>query len=132
VLREPHIHRVPAVVLGVLLTLYPLAMLCVAPALAARHSNREAAGFIADAGTASVVAFGIHDPSLTFYLRAPVIHTDDQRLVRELFTGDGLAFLLTGPRHYAEVEWLLGPRANLWLETPRRRLYANRAAKGST
>jgi len=51
--------------------------------------------------------------------------------VRDLFAGDGLAFLVTGPRHFAQVEQLLGAQAHLWLETPRRRLYANRA-NGST
>jgi len=104
----------------------------VAPAVAALHSDREAARLIAGAGAAPVVAFGIHDPSLTFYLRAPVIHTDDTTRVRDLFAGDGLAFLVTGPRHFAQVEQLLGAQAHLWLETPRRRLYANRPSNGST
>src|SRR5947208_2640983 len=92
----------------------------------------ELARLIAGAGAAPVVAFGIHDPSLTFYLRAPVIHTDDTTRVRDLFAGDGLAFLVTGPRHFAQVEQLLGAQAHLWLETPRRRLYANRPSNGST
>ncbi len=131
VLRRERVDLVPAAVLGAVLTLYPLAVHGVAPAVAALHSDREAARLIAGAGAAPVVAFGIHDPSLTFYLRAPVIHTDDPRLVRDLFAGDGLAFLVTGRRHFAQVEQLLGARAYLWLETPRRRLYANRA-NGST
>jgi len=38
---------------------------------------------------------------------------------------------VTGRRHFAQVEQLLGAQAHLWLETPRRRLYANRA-NGST
>ena len=122
----------PAAVLGAALTIYPLAVREVAPAVAALHSDREAARLIAGAGAAPVVAFAIHDPSLTFYLRAPVIHTDDTKLVRDLFAGDGLAFLVTGPRHFAQVEQLLGAQANLWLETPRRRLYANRPSNGST
>ena len=79
-----------------------------------------------------MVAFGIHDPSLTFYLRAPVVHTDDPGLVRDLFAGGGPAFLVTGPRHFAQVEQLLGARARVWFETPRRRLYANRPVNGST
>src|SRR6266581_3587524 len=131
VLRRERVDLVPAAVLGAVLTLYPLGVHGVAPAVAALHSDREAARLIAGAGAAPVVAFGIHDPSLTFYLRAPVIHTDDPRLVRDLFAGDGLAFLVTGRRHFAQVEQLLGARAYLWLETPRRRLYANRA-NGST
>src|SRR5213076_200548 len=131
VLSRERLHLVPAAVLGAALTLYPLAVREVAPAVAALHSDREAARLIAGAGAAPVVAFGIHDPSLTFYLRAPVIRTDDPRLVRDLFAGDGLAFLVTGRRHFAQVEQLLGARAYLWLETPRRRLYANRA-NGST
>src|SRR5437870_1636308 len=131
VLRRERVHLVPAAVLGAVLTLYPLAVRGVAPAVAALHSDREAARLIAGAGAAPVVAFGIHDPSLTFYLRAPVMHTDDTRLVRDLFAGDGLAFLVTGRRHFAQVEQLLGAQAHLWLETPRRRLYANRA-NGST
>src|SRR5438034_211454 len=111
--------------LGPVLPLYPLGVHGVAPAVAALHSDREAARLLAGAGAAPVVAFGIHDPSLTFYLRAPVIQTDDLRLVRDLFAGDGLAFLMTGRRHFAQVEQLLGARAYLWLETPRRRLYPN-------
>ena len=132
VLRRERVDLVPAAVLGAVLTLYPLGVHGVAPAVAALHSDREAARLIAGAGAAPVVAFGIHDPSLTFYLRAPVIHTDDTKLVRDLFAGDGLAFLVTGPRHFAQVEQLLGAQANLWLETPRRRLYANRPSNGST
>jgi len=132
VLRRERLHLVPAAVLGAALTLYPLAVREVAPAVAALHSDREAARLIAGAGAAPVVAFGIHDPSLTFYLRAPVIHTDDTTRVRDLFAGDGLAFLVTGPRHFAQVEQLLGAQAHLWLETPRRRLYANRPSNGST
>src|SRR5438093_78213 len=132
VLRRARLHLVPAAVLGAALTLYPLAVREVAPAVAALHSDREAARLIAGLGAAPVVAFGIHDPSLTFYLCAPVIHTDDTKLVRDLFAGDGLAFLVTGPRHFAQVEQLLGAQANLWLETPRRRLYANRPSNGST
>src|SRR5216110_765065 len=117
VLRRERLHLVPAAVLGAALTLYPLAVREVAPAVAALHSDREAARLIAGVGTAPVVAFAIHDPSLTFYLRAPVIHTDDTTRVRDLFAGDGLAFLVTGPRHFAQVEQLLGAQANLWLET---------------
>src|SRR6266446_3708859 len=130
-LRRERVDLVPAAVLGAVLTLYPLGVRGVAPAVAALHSDREAARLITGAGAAPVVAFGIHDPSLTFYRRAPVIHTDDTRLVRDLFAGDGLAFLVTGRRHFAQVEQLLGAQAHLWLETPRRRLYANRA-NGST
>src|SRR5882724_1435616 len=130
-LRRERVDLVPAAVLGAVLTLYPLGVRGVAPAVAALHSDREAARLIAGAGAAPVVAFGIHDPSLTFYLRAPVIHTEDTRLVRDLFAGDGLAFLVTGRRHFAQMEQLLGAQAHLWLETPRRRLYANRA-NGST
>jgi len=132
-LHRERVDLVPAAVLGAVLTLYPLGVRGAAPAVAALHSDREAARLIAGAGAgaAPVVAFGIHDPSLTFYLRAPVIRTDDTRLVRDLFAGDGLAFLVTGRRHFAQVEQLLGAQAHLWLETPRRRLYANRA-NGST
>ena len=132
VLRRERVHLVPAAVLAAVLTLYPLAVRGVAPALAALHSEREAARLVSGAGPAPVVAFGIHDPSLTFYLRTPVIHTDDVTLVRDLFAGDGLVFLVTGRRHFAQVEELLGGRAYVWLETPRRRLYANRPANGST
>src|SRR5205809_567554 len=132
VLRRARLHLLPAAVLGAALTLYPLAVREVAPAVAALHSDREAARLIAGVGAAPVVAFAIHDPSLTFYLCAPVIHTDDTKLVRDLFAGDGLAFLVTGPRHFAQVEQLLGAQANLWPETPRRRLYANRPSNGST
>jgi 4-amino-4-deoxy-L-arabinose transferase-like glycosyltransferase len=130
-LRRQRGDLVPAMVLGAVLTLYPLAVRVLAPAVAALHSEREAARLIDGAGKAPVIALGVRDPSLTFYLRAPVIHTDDTRLVRDLFAGEGLAFLVTGRRHFAQVEELLGALAHVWLETPRRRLYANRPAKGS-
>jgi len=131
-LRGERVLLVPAAVLGALLTFYPLALRWVAPPVAALHSDRQLARRIAAAGRHPVIAFGIHDPSLTFYLRAPVIHTADALLVRDLFAQDGLAFLVTGPRHFAEVEALLGARAQIWFATPRRRLYANHPSNGST
>ena len=130
--RGERVHFVPVAVLGAFLTLYPLAVRWVAAPVAALHSDRELARLIAAAGSGQVIAFGIHDPSLTFYLRAPVIHTTDALLVRDLFAQDGLAFLVTGPRHFAEVEALLGARAQIWFATPRRRLYANHPLNGST
>ncbi|TMB53922.1 MAG: hypothetical protein E6J60_09195, partial [Deltaproteobacteria bacterium] len=41
VLRRERVHLVPAAVLGAVLTLYPLAVRGVAPAVAALHSDRE-------------------------------------------------------------------------------------------
>ena len=72
-----------------------------------------------------MIAFGSQAPSLVFYLGAPVVHTDDVRVVRDVFDGDGPAFVVTGRRHVREIEGVLGPRGHLWYGTPRRRLYAN-------
>ena len=47
------------------------------------------------------------------------------RVVRDVFDGDGPAFVVTGRRHVREIEGALGPRGQLWYGTPRRRLYAN-------
>jgi 4-amino-4-deoxy-L-arabinose transferase-like glycosyltransferase len=114
---------VPALVLGATLTLYPLGVYLVAPAVAALHSTRDAARLAA--GT-PVVAFAIRDPSLTFYHGGPVLHTSDGALVRELFAHPEPVFLLTSRRHFARIEELLGGRAYRWFETRRRRLYGNR------
>lgn len=125
-LRRDRTPVVPAVVLGAVLTLYLLVVGCVAPAVSALHSDRDAARLIAAQGPAPVIAFAARAPSLVFYLGAPVIRTDDPQLVRDLFTGGGLTLLITGRRHFAEIEQLLGDRAHRWHTTPRRRLYGNR------
>jgi hypothetical protein len=117
---------VPLAVLGAVLTLYPLGVRAVVPGIAALHSDRDLARLVADAGPAPVIAFAVQDPSLSLYLGAPAIHTDDVGLVRDVFQGDGPAFLVTTSRHVAEVEATLGARAVLWQATPRRRLYGNR------
>jgi len=120
------LRLVPAAVLGAALTLCPLAVRFLAPALAAVHSDRDAARLIARAGPAQVIAFAAQAPSLVFYLHAPVVHTDDPRLVQDLFQGEAPVFLVTGHRHFEEVERLLGAHAHRWHETARRRLYGNR------
>ena len=125
-LRGDRLAGVPLAVLGAMLTLYPLGVRLVAPAVAALHSTRDLARLAADAGPAPMIAFAVRDPSLTFYLRTPVIHTADMALVRDVFAADGAAFLVTSPRHFAEVEAGLGARAQIWHETRRRRLYSNR------
>src|SRR5581483_1876221 len=112
VLRAGRLALVPVAVLGATITLYALALRFVLPAAGALHSDRDAAALIATAGSAPVVAFGIHDPSLTFYLRAPTVTTDDAELVRTIFAGDGPAFVVTGHRHFAKLEEILGARAH--------------------
>ena len=125
VVHRGRLPAVPAVVLGALLTLYPLTARSVAPAVSTLYSDHDAARLIAGRGPAPVIAFAARAPSLAFYLGAPVIQTDDPRVVRDLFAGDGLAFVITGLRHVAEIERLLGARAYRWHTTARRRLYAN-------
>lgn len=125
---------VPVAIAGAMLSLYPQVVFFVAPAVAALHSERDAAAAIGSPGTAPVVAFAVRDPSLAFYLRAPVVYTSDAALARDVFEHDGAAFLVTSPAHYAEVDAALGERAHVWQATRRRRLYANRPrpANGST
>ena len=125
-LRGERLAGVPLAVLGAMLTLYPLGVRSVAPAVGALHSDRDLARLAADAGPAPVIAWAIRDPSLTLYLGTPAIHTDDAALVRDVFAAESAAFLVTSRRHFAEVEAILGDRARLWHETPRRRLYGNR------
>jgi 4-amino-4-deoxy-L-arabinose transferase-like glycosyltransferase len=126
VLREGRIERVPLLVLGAALTLYPIAVRTVAPAVGALRSDRDAAVMVRAAGGAPVIAFGAWAPSLVFYTGAPTLRTDDPRIVRDLFEAAGPTFLITGKKHVAEVEALLGDRAHLWHATARRRLYGNR------
>jgi len=125
-LRRRRLRAIPAVVLGATLTLYPVAVRFVAPAVSALHSDREVARLILEAGPAPVVAFAARAPSLMFYLRSPVIETEDAALVRSLFEDEAPVFLVTGHLHFDEVEKLLGTRAYRWHATARRRLYANR------
>jgi 4-amino-4-deoxy-L-arabinose transferase-like glycosyltransferase len=124
--RRDRLTAVPVAVLGVVLTVFPLAVRTVAPAVAALHSERDVAAAIARAGAGPVIAFGIRDPSLGFYLRAPVLYTSDPAIVRDAFATAGPAFLVTSTRHVAEIEAALGAGAYVWWTTPRRRLYANR------
>jgi len=125
-LRRGMLGAVPLAMLGAMLTLGPVGVRAIAPAVGALHSERDAARLITPAGPAPVILFGIHDPSLTFYLGVPVIYSSDPALARDVFAGDGIAFLVTSRRHFGEVESALGERAHVWHETPRRRLYANR------
>ena len=125
-LWRAELRAVPLAVLGSVLTLYPLGVRFVAPAIAALHSEAAVARRIEPMGPAPVIAFSCHAPSLVFYTRRPVIHTEDPELVRDLFSRDEPIFLLTGRRHFDEIERLLGPRAQLWHATARRRLYGNR------
>src|SRR5438094_26926 len=118
-------HAVPLALLGAVVTLHPVFVRFAAPAVSALHSDHAMAQVLAQAGPAPVIAFGSQAPSLVFYLGTPVVHTEDPRLVRDLFEADAAAFVVTGRRHVAELEALLGPRGRLWYATPRRRLYAN-------
>lgn len=124
VYRRPGL--VPAALLGTAFTLYPLATHFVAPAIATQYSDRDAAQVIRAAGDAPVIAFAARAPSLVFYLGAPPVRTDDLAMVDDLFATDGLVFLVTGHRHFAEIEQRLGARAHRWYGTKRRALYANR------
>lgn len=117
---------IPLVVLGAMLAVYPLVVRFVMPAVAAVYSDREVARFIAGAGPSTVIAFKGQSSSLAFYLRGPVIETYDSRVVAELFARDEVVFLVTGRRHFAEIERLLGNQARRWHSSARRALYANR------
>jgi hypothetical protein len=125
VVRGERLGGVPLAILGTMLTLCPLAVRAVVPAVGALYSDRDLARVAAHVGPAPVIAFGIRDPSLSLYLGSPALHTDDPALVRDLFAGDGPTFVVTSQRHFTEVETMLGDRASVWAETPRRRLYAN-------
>src|SRR5439155_16570389 len=125
-LRRARPGCVPAALLGASLTLYPLAVRFIAPAVGVLYSDREAARLVATLGPVPVVAFGGQAHSLAFYLGTPPIETEDQELVRQLFAHDDPVFLVTGQSHFAAIEALLGPRAFLWHATARRHLYGNR------
>ena len=119
---------VPAAALATTLALSPTLVHVVAPAVARVQSDRDAAALVAAAGSGPVLAFSALAPSLVFYLRAPVVWTEDTSLVRDLFSRDEPVFLVTGRRHFARIEELLGERAHVWHATRRRKLYANRPA----
>jgi len=125
-LRRARPGLVPAALLGASLTLYPLSVRLIAPAVGALYSDREAARLVATLGPVPVIAFGGHAHSLAFYLGTPPIETEDQELVRQLFAHDDPVFLVTGQSHFAAIEALLGTGAFLWHATARRHLYANR------
>ena len=125
-LRRDLLEAVPVALVGALLTIAPVAVHGVVPAVAALHSERDAARVIAAAPPAPVIAFAIRDPSLSFYLRAAIVYTSDRDLVRDVFADPGLAFLVTSRAHFAEVEEALGDTAHVWHATRRRRVYANR------
>jgi 4-amino-4-deoxy-L-arabinose transferase-like glycosyltransferase len=124
--RRRRESTVPLLTLGAVLTLYPLGVRQIMPAVALLHSDHAAAQLIEPFGHVPVVSWGAHTPSLVFYLGAPPVHSEDPALVRELFAGDGPAFLVAGHRHFATVEGLLGEDAHRWHGTRRRRLYGNR------
>jgi len=125
-LRRGLLEAVPVALVGALLTVVPVAVHGVVPAVAGLHSERDAARLIAAAPPAPVIAFAIRDPSLSFYLRAAILYTSDRDLVRDVFADPGLAFLVTSRAHFAEVEDALGDTAHVWYATRRRRVYANR------
>lgn len=125
-LRRDRPGLVPAVVLGATLSLYPVAVYWLAPALAALHSDRDAARVIANAGGAPVISWAAQAHSLTFYLGTPPVLSEDPDFVRDLWQKDALLFLITGRNHYTKIESLLGPKAHVWHTSGRRRLYANR------
>ena len=129
-LRARRGHTVPLALLGAVVTLHPLVVRFVAPAVSALHSDEAMARLLAGSGPAPVIAFGSQAASLVFYLGSPVVHTEDPRLVRDLFEGAAPAFVVTGRRHVAEVEALLGPHGHLWYATPRRRLYGSQPPPG--
>src|SRR5437867_4475546 len=81
-------HAVPLALLGAVLTLHPVFVRFAAPAVSALHSDHAMAQLLAQAGPAPVIAFGSQAPSLVFYLGTPVVHTEDPRLVRDLFEAD--------------------------------------------
>jgi 4-amino-4-deoxy-L-arabinose transferase-like glycosyltransferase len=124
--RRRRAGLVPVAAVAAMLVLYPVLVHLVAPAVARVQSDRDAASLIAGAGPAPVLAFSALAPSLVFYLRSPLVWTEDPNLVRDLFARDEPVFLVTGRRHFGDIEALLGERAHVWHATRRRRLYANR------
>jgi 4-amino-4-deoxy-L-arabinose transferase-like glycosyltransferase len=124
-LRRERPDFVPALLLGVSLTLYPLAVRFVLPAVSALHSDREAARLVAPLGPVPVIAFGGHAHSFGFYAGVSPMETEDPELVRQLFARDDPVFLVTGQSHFEAIEGVLGARAFLWHATERRHLYSN-------
>src|SRR5262249_20419987 len=103
-MRRDRPHAVPTVLLGALLTpcalpalshshsttLSPPALRPPPPAVSALRSDYDIARLIAGQDRAPVVSLSYRAPSLVFYLQAPVIHTEELQVVRDLFAGDGL------------------------------------------
>jgi hypothetical protein len=61
-----------------------------------------------------------------FYSPAPVIHTEDLQLVRELFAEPAPVMLVAGKRHRERIEAALGRLARLWRDAGRRQAWGNR------
>lgn len=122
-IRCDRLGRVPAVVGGSALLIHLLAVRLLAPAVSAVHSDAAMAAAIATRPDASIVAFDTQAPSLAFYARRPAAHTSRSKdLAAFAATGSPL-FVVVGNRQMEAVERALGPRAHLWMATPRRRLY---------
>jgi len=119
-------RRVPALVLGAVVSVYVIASPAALPAIGRLHSDREAARLIAAAPSGPVVAFAARAPSLVFYLRAAVLRTEDLSFVADLFAHEEPVYLVAGYTHWDALERRLGARAHVWQSTSRRRLYANR------
>ena len=125
VLRDERIELVPPLAAGIVAAVYLITVWAVAPAFGKLFSDRDAAVLVNGVGQVPVIAFAARAPSMVFYTRTPVIHTDQLATARDLFAHDQPAFLITGHRHFAEVEQTLAARVHLWHATRRRRLYAN-------
>jgi 4-amino-4-deoxy-L-arabinose transferase-like glycosyltransferase len=124
--RRQALAYLPRIVLGAIVAVYLLGTHYVLPAVSVLHSDRDAAARVVAAGGGTVIAFKVHDHSLTFYTGAPVVRTADPNLVQRLFASDAPTFLVTSYHHFDQIEQLLGSRAYLWHATARRRLYGNR------
>ena len=126
-LRGRRLAQVPPAVAATTMLLVPVVVLCLGPALGAVHSMAVPARLLAEhAPDARVVSYRRHAPSLVFYRRAPSLGRDHERRLRELFAEPEPTFVIAGHRHFSLMEDLLGPRASVWWDAGRVRLYGNR------
>lgn len=100
-----------------------------APALMAVHSDEPLARALRtaapDHAASPLVAYRMRSASLLFYLGRPVLLRENPRQLRRLLERQPLVFVVTSPRHVAEltaagpfVPWYVGPRRVLYASQP--------------
>lgn len=102
---------------GAIVLFYALAV----PRIGETHSSRALAEAIAAHPDAPLAVYQVRPASIVFYARRPVLAINRTRRLERLAREHPLAFVVTSPRHVAELETT--GRWHPWVRGPRRVLY---------